>query len=113
MRRLGNSGGIVVALALAIAALFAAPAAPRDPALLAWLAAGGSADGLCGPGGSHAEGRHCDGCRLGAPATALPPAAVALGRVGVAVAAAAVAEPAARRGRVATGWRPRGPPAAA
>lgn len=71
--------GLVVILVLLAGFLAAglahrAPWPPVGPDLAAFLAAGGSADDLCG-GGVHAE-RHCEACRLvAAPVPAGPRAA--------------------------------------
>ncbi len=66
---------LVVAMAGAGVGRVTAPAAP-DPALVAFLAAGGSLDDLCldgghGPGG---ERGHCEACLLGALAAPAAPA---------------------------------------
>jgi hypothetical protein len=73
---LRSRASVVAALLACLAAVLAGAAmpaaAPVDPRLAAFLAAGGALDDICGEAGHGAPGtRHCDACQLLGPA--LPP----------------------------------------
>ena len=70
---------LLIALASVASAARMAPEPAATPALVAYLAAGGSLDDLCADGPRHAE-HHCPFCRLLAdpPAVAFAPGAARL-----------------------------------
>ena len=107
-----RAGALAVLLAWAAAVLAGAvapAAAPLDPRLAAFVAAGGSLDDICG---GHHGGRgepHCDACRLLGPAV-LPDRPLAAPARGACAAAPAPVATAAARAAVLSSGRPRGPP---
>ena len=86
------------------------PAAPVDPRLAAFLAAGGTPGDICGEAGHGAGGeRHCDACLLLGPALAPEPVRPAPVRTAGAAAPGADA-PVPSRARPHAANQPRAPP---
>jgi hypothetical protein len=108
---------LVPALVFALAAGAAGAGAPperRDPALVAFLAIGGSLSDICGRSGQAHGTPHCDACRIAAGAI-LPTPSGDWRRLALAAPLEAP-EPPAMRPEIPPDhrpWTPRAPPSAA
>ena len=110
-----RAGGLLAVIAW-LAAVFAgavAPtaAAPVDPALAAFVAAGGTPDDICGVAGHGEAGgdRHCDACLTLGPAV-LPEAPRSPSRAAAPLPEALPAMAVAPRAALLHAGRPRAPP---